>query len=428
VVYTRNDTVDIQVSEKGKGKGKGGSRIAEVYSAVAGATIFVDGSVLAKEKLGTEITVEIYDNETGTLLDTQKIHTSCSRPLDEGMAFGGYLVVADVSKIIDLQDMVSLTGDVIGMLVQADEGLARTAIDDAISAGGDAKEIGRAEGEMTKAVDEFGKGKPDKAIDHYKKAWEHAQKAMKNILEPSDDLCAGHAKPQVLTVMYVGGGSDDSDHSQDAKKASVDPEEPISALTVHIIASDKKKVDDSKAKVWFEGDVNLGETFDIDAANAGEKHLKADTYVHISDASGILQTVKFHTSCSQPLSIGDQFGSLLLVGFIAEGEAPKAAPARLSSFGFAAPSPYPQPCNPEVWIPYALGDGVEVKISVHNTSGQLIRTLTLGYQPAGIYISKDKAAHWDGKNKAGEQVSSGVYFYTIQAGEFTATRKMVVTQ
>jgi hypothetical protein len=61
-------------------------------------------------------------------------------------------------------------------------------------------------------------------------------------------------------------------------------------------------------------------------------------------------------------------------------------------------------------------------------SGQPVRSLSLGHKPAGFYTDKSKAAYWDGKNEAGEQVSSGVYFYTIQAGDFTATRKMVVAK
>jgi flagellar hook assembly protein FlgD len=65
---------------------------------------------------------------------------------------------------------------------------------------------------------------------------------------------------------------------------------------------------------------------------------------------------------------------------------------------------------------------------VHDMKGQLVRKLNIGIKPAGLYTDKSKAAYWDGKNEAGEQVSSGVYFYTIQAGDFTATKKMVVAR
>jgi len=89
-------------------------------------------------------------------------------------------------------------------------------------------------------------------------------------------------------------------------------------------------------------------------------------------------------------------------------------------------SPYPLPSNPEVWIPYRLGAAVDVDIVIHDISGRLIRTLRLGYRGAGAYTSKAKAAYWDGKNESGEEVSSGIYFCTIKAGDFVATRKLVM--
>lgn len=87
---------------------------------------------------------------------------------------------------------------------------------------------------------------------------------------------------------------------------------------------------------------------------------------------------------------------------------------------------YPNPFNPETWIPYRLVAEANVKIAIYDVCGQLVRALEIGVQPAGRYFSKDKAAHWDGKNEAGEEVASGIYFYTITAGDFSATRKMVV--
>jgi len=96
------------------------------------------------------------------------------------------------------------------------------------------------------------------------------------------------------------------------------------------------------------------------------------------------------------------------------------------NISFAALSPYPQPCNPEVWIPYTLGKDVDVKIRIYNDRGQLIRTLNLGHQAAGLYLNQDKSAHWDGKNESGEEVSSGIYFYIIHAGDFISTKKFVI--
>ncbi len=87
---------------------------------------------------------------------------------------------------------------------------------------------------------------------------------------------------------------------------------------------------------------------------------------------------------------------------------------------------YPNPFNPETWIPYQLAQPAEVALMIYAANGIIVRTLTLGYQPAGIYQSRSRAAYWDGRNELGERVASGVYFYTLKAGQFTATRKMLI--
>ena len=87
---------------------------------------------------------------------------------------------------------------------------------------------------------------------------------------------------------------------------------------------------------------------------------------------------------------------------------------------------YPNPFNPETWIPYQLAEPAEVTLTIHSVNGTLVRTLVLGYQPAGIYQTHSRSAHWDGRNEVGEPVASGVYFYTLTAGDFNATRKMLI--
>ena len=87
---------------------------------------------------------------------------------------------------------------------------------------------------------------------------------------------------------------------------------------------------------------------------------------------------------------------------------------------------YPNPFNPETWIPYQLSEPADVTIHIYAASGVLVRTLSLGYQLAGIYQYRSRAAYWDGRNEVGESIASGVYFYTLTAGDFTATRKMLI--
>ena len=87
---------------------------------------------------------------------------------------------------------------------------------------------------------------------------------------------------------------------------------------------------------------------------------------------------------------------------------------------------YPNPFNPETWIPYQLAASADVTLTIYDINGHVVRALDLGHQRAGIYRSRSRAAHWDGKNDVGEPVASGVYFYTLTAGEFSATRKMLI--
>ena len=87
---------------------------------------------------------------------------------------------------------------------------------------------------------------------------------------------------------------------------------------------------------------------------------------------------------------------------------------------------YPNPFNPETWIPYQLAEPAEVTLRIYAVNGELVRTLVLGQMPAGIYQSRTRAVYWDGKNEVGESVASGIYFYTLTGGNFTATRKMLI--
>ena len=89
-------------------------------------------------------------------------------------------------------------------------------------------------------------------------------------------------------------------------------------------------------------------------------------------------------------------------------------------------SNYPNPFNPETWIPYRLAEDAFVTLTIYDLSGQVIRTLDVGHRIASAYENRAKAIHWDGRNDLGEPVASGIYFYTLTAGDFSATRRMVI--
>ena len=97
---------------------------------------------------------------------------------------------------------------------------------------------------------------------------------------------------------------------------------------------------------------------------------------------------------------------------------------------------YPNPFNPETWIPYHLARAADVEVTIYDTKGAMVRQLDLGHQSAGYYTDRAKAAYWDGCNESGESVASGVYFYqlrvsssrSIGAGNYSATRRMVIVK
>ena len=87
---------------------------------------------------------------------------------------------------------------------------------------------------------------------------------------------------------------------------------------------------------------------------------------------------------------------------------------------------YPNPFNPETWIPYRLAEDADVSLTIYDVNGELVRSIDVGHQSAAVYESRSKAIYWDGRNRFGEQVASGIYFYSLSAGDFSATRKMVI--
>ena len=87
---------------------------------------------------------------------------------------------------------------------------------------------------------------------------------------------------------------------------------------------------------------------------------------------------------------------------------------------------YPNPFNPETWIPFELNQDSDVSLTIYDTAGRLVRRLDLGFQPAGIYLRREQAIYWDGRTQSGEQVSSGTYFYTLKTEGYTSTQKMII--
>ena len=87
---------------------------------------------------------------------------------------------------------------------------------------------------------------------------------------------------------------------------------------------------------------------------------------------------------------------------------------------------YPNPFNPETWIPYRLAEDADVSLTIYDVNGAVVRDIDIGHQTAAVYETRAKAIYWDGRNQFGEQVASGLYFYHLNAGDFSGTRRMVI--
>jgi len=167
-----------------------------------------------------------------------------------------------------------------------------------------------------------------------------------------------------------------------------------------------------------------------------------------ADSVGSSSQRMFHPHSSSPVEGEENMGeSLLLIEFEAlPFTSGKSSPLILNTVvlsgsvgitkrhGFVELLPsktellpnYPNPFNPETWIPYRLSEEADVTVYIYDTRGQLVRSFFLGTKPAGTYLDRGKAVYWDGKNDAGERVASGVYFYQLKAGRFSDTRKLAV--
>jgi len=151
------------------------------------------------------------------------------------------------------------------------------------------------------------------------------------------------------------------------------------------------------------------------------------------DGDGTLATVTFEVVSAKAFGIqltevllSDVNATALAVSYTAARGNRTDLPTALQVSATGLLPNYPNPFNPETWIPYQLAAAANVTLTIYGANGALVRTLALGHQAAGVYQRKSRAAYWDGRNELGEHVASGLYFYTLMAGDFTATGKMLI--
>ena len=200
-------------------------------------------------------------------------------------------------------------------------------------------------------------------------------------------------------------------------KGDVNGDGQVNIADLVLVASNLGKTGQNAADVNGDGQVNIADLVLVagtlgTSASAPSLHLQALETLTATE-------VKQWLSAAQRLNLTDmnsQRGIRFLQQFLV-ALTPKET-VLLPNF--------PNPFNPETWVPYHLAKGADITLYIYTMNGTLVRTLTLGYQAAGMYQSRSRAAYWDGKNAFGEPVASGAYFYTLTAGDFTATRKMLI--
>ena len=274
---------------------------------------------------GEEFTLSLDASKEITLLNTggsefNELHTSCSQPLRLGDQFGSLRIVGT-----DVPGASSLGADVTFVYEVTNTGTSdaeNVEVNDSFGSvpGSPIAAIGPGESvtlERTVSITETTTSTVNVAAEP--EPCEAEDSTTITVVDPPPDpnICRDGTKIATLLVEYTADGCSVTSHSQDAKKVSCNTFGNLPD-TVFIRAS-KDSDPNKRDTIWFEGNVSLNSTFGIDAGNAGDDKLASNTYVFIFSSEGgtLLQSLMFHTSCSQPLNFGDQFGSIRVLGFVA---------------------------------------------------------------------------------------------------------------
>ena len=236
------------------------------------------------------------------------------------------------------------------------------------------------------------------------------------------------AKPSILTLHNVlltnSAGATSTPQVEIAEitestgfSSDVNGDGIVNIADLVLVASNFGKIGRHAADVNGDGQVNVADLVLVAGAlgnNAAAPSLHPQALETLTATE-----VKQWLSAAQHLELTDTMSQrgILFLQKLLEALTPKET-ALLAN--------YPNPFNPETWIPYHLAQDAEVTLHIYAVNGTLVRRLALGHQPAGMYQNRSRAAYWDGRNAFGEPVASGVYFYTLTAGDFSATRKMLI--
>ena len=200
--------------------------------------------------------------------------------------------------------------------------------------------------------------------------------------------------------------------------ADVNGDGAVNIQDLVLVASRLGQAGQNKADVNGDGAVNIQDLVLV-AGELGTHAAAPSAWHHTAMGIPTRATVEQWLTQAHGLSFTDarsQRGILLLERLL----------ATLAPEETALLTNYPNPFNPETWIPYHLSKPADVTLTIYSVDGKVVRRLDLGHQVAGYYQSRSRAAYWDGRNAVGERVASGLYFYTLTAGDFAATKKLLI--
>ena len=226
----------------------------------------------------------------------------------------------------------------------------------------------------------------------------------------SNSIAAPAATATPTPTTPTASGSNNYDVNGDGTVDSMD----VDALIVAVAAG----VTDAKYDVNGDGKVDI---FDVSAVSSKRDDGAASAPTLLGTKLSIVQIDRLQEQIDLLMASNDRSPDAMRILTYLHQLIVMARPEKTQLL-----ANYPNPFNPETWIPYELATDTTVKITIYNTHGVVIRTLELGHQSAGYYTGRDRAAYWDGRNAVGEQVASGIYFYQFETDEMSSMRKMVI--
>ena len=228
---------------------------------------------------------------------------------------------------------------------------------------------------------------------------------------PGDMVLSNNIKaPKATAVKPTATATNKYDVNGDGSVDSKDVAALIDAISLGVTAS--------KYDVNGDGNVNI---LDARAVNANLDAGAAGAPTRLGMKLSAIQIERLEEQIDLLIATGDRSPSTMKLLIYLQQLIVMARPEKTQLL-----ANYPNPFNPETWMPYELATDTDVKITIYTSTGVVIRTLSLGHQSAGYYTDRERAAYWDGRNALGERVASGIYFYQLETDEMSSLRKMVI--